>query len=356
LWPLNNNSDDLTTLHVLLAGPEGTPYSSGLFHLHLTIPPTYPQSPPTAAFKTKLWHPNIEEGTGKVCVETLKRDWRPELKLYDVLVVIGCLLVQPNPGSALNASAAEEVERGWNVFERRAKMMTNIYARVPKDLEDAVREAKARGETEGDDDRGSDAKTKVAKGKRKAVRDDDVEGENPQMGKTAKASSSKNMEPLALGTDNVFGISGLPSTSISTIMDIDTAPPSPQKHHLNSGATSFQSTSTHLTSAASESTTPPNTPPAQRKHHPKRSTTPPFSPPPLGLPSMTALFSEKSEKAISAPLYLFWYKSFQTEKTPERLAREKVEHRRLKAAGWNLKLYNKGFGSGVREKRGLGRL
>jgi ubiquitin-conjugating enzyme E2 S len=51
------------------------------------MPDDYPKSPPKATFKTRIWHPNVEESTGAVCVNTLKRDWKSTLTLKDVLVV-----------------------------------------------------------------------------------------------------------------------------------------------------------------------------------------------------------------------------------------------------------------------------
>lgn len=73
--------DDLTELVVLLVGPEGTPYSQGIWKLALKIPEDYPKTPPKAYFKTRIWHPNVEENSGSVCVDTLKRDWTPTLTL-----------------------------------------------------------------------------------------------------------------------------------------------------------------------------------------------------------------------------------------------------------------------------------
>lgn len=51
------------------------------------MPEDYPRSPPKASFRTRIWHPNVEESTGSVCVDTLKRDWEAKLTLKDVLVV-----------------------------------------------------------------------------------------------------------------------------------------------------------------------------------------------------------------------------------------------------------------------------
>lgn len=79
--------DDLTQVNVLLTGPPGTPYSEGLWRLHLKVPEDYPNSPPKATFRTRIWHPNVEELSGAVCVDTLKRDWEPKLTLRDVLIV-----------------------------------------------------------------------------------------------------------------------------------------------------------------------------------------------------------------------------------------------------------------------------
>ncbi|KAH3002183.1 hypothetical protein KXV72_004223 [Aspergillus fumigatus] len=149
LFPTEESSDDLTQLTTLLAGPQGTPYSQGLWRLHLKMPEDYPKSPPKATFKTRIWHPNVEESTGAVCVDTLKRDWKSTLTLKDVLVTISCLLIYPNPDSALNSTAGALLQEDYDAFARQAKLMTSIHAPVPPDLRNAVVEAKSRGEEPG---------------------------------------------------------------------------------------------------------------------------------------------------------------------------------------------------------------
>ncbi|MCJ1281634.1 hypothetical protein MMC26_000955 [Xylographa opegraphella] len=138
--------DDLTQLSVLLTGPQGTPYAAGVWKLHLKIPHDYPNSAPKASFRTKMWHPNVEESTGSVCVETLKRDWQPKLTLRDILMTISCLLIQPNPDSALNAAAGKLLQEDYEAFSRQAKLMTSIHAPIPTSLRDAVAAARSRGE------------------------------------------------------------------------------------------------------------------------------------------------------------------------------------------------------------------
>ncbi|KAI5369939.1 Putative ubiquitin-conjugating enzyme E2, ubiquitin-conjugating enzyme/RWD [Septoria linicola] len=137
-------ADDLTQLNVLLAGPTHTPFAAGLWRLHLSLPDDYPQTPPTASFRTKIFHPNVNQH-GQICVETLKRDWDSKLTLRDVLVTISCLLIQPNPDSALNAEAGALIQQDYASFAQRAELMTSIHAAIPASLSEAVREAQNRG-------------------------------------------------------------------------------------------------------------------------------------------------------------------------------------------------------------------
>ena len=160
-------SADITQLDILLAGPDGTPYAKGVWRLHLKFPGDYPASPPKASFRTKLWHPNVDESTGSVCVDTLKRDWASsstssstsasstsksktdDLRLRHILVTVSCLLIQPNPDSALNGAAAKLFQEDFATFRRQVELMTSIHAGVPFRMRKAVSEAKARGEDPG---------------------------------------------------------------------------------------------------------------------------------------------------------------------------------------------------------------
>ncbi|KAJ5578018.1 Ubiquitin-conjugating enzyme E2 [Penicillium hispanicum] len=139
-------ADDLSQLTVLLTGPQGTPYSQGLWRLHLKMPEDYPHSPPKATFRTRIWHPNVEEQSGAVCVDTLKRDWQSKLTLRDVLITISCLLIHPNPDSALNSESGTLLREDYEAFAHQAKLMTSIHAPIPGDQKHAVHKAKYRGE------------------------------------------------------------------------------------------------------------------------------------------------------------------------------------------------------------------
>ncbi|KAF2639863.1 UBC-like protein [Massarina eburnea CBS 473.64] len=235
LFPPAGASDpysDLTSLDILLAGPVGTPYVNGVWRLHLDIPPTYPTAPPTATFRTPLWHPNIDEKSGAVCVETLKRDWSSSLKLRDVLVTISCLLIQPNPASALNEDAGKLASEDWDSFCRRATLMTKIHAAVPASMAVEVKEAQSRGEEKQEKGEALEAEAKVnGKGKAKlgakstptASKLKGSSAEDEENLKSVRVTVGAESDPeddwipgpieapktVAKGRDNVFGIRGL---------------------------------------------------------------------------------------------------------------------------------------------------
>lgn len=47
---------------------------------------SFPDTPPKGYFNTKIFHPNVSS-IGEICVNTLKKDWKPELGIEHVLLV-----------------------------------------------------------------------------------------------------------------------------------------------------------------------------------------------------------------------------------------------------------------------------
>ncbi|OAL33422.1 hypothetical protein AYO20_07278 [Fonsecaea nubica] len=184
--------DDLSQLVICITGAEGTPYAEGLWRLHLKMPHDYPKSPPKATFQTRIYHPNVDPTTGAVCLETLKRDWDPKLTLKDILITISCLLIQPNPDSALNAAAGAQIQEDYDTFSTQARLMTRIHAPIPKHLSDAVQEAKRRGEE-------SEQELKEKRSSRGTSAEDDTKENAPGLSSAVtKDATSASKEKRAL--------------------------------------------------------------------------------------------------------------------------------------------------------------
>ena len=123
------NEDDITDIQATITGPEGTPYEGGHFKMKIVLGDSFPSGPPKGFFLTKIFHPNVRPGSGAICVNTLKKDWKPEYGIEHVLTVCKCLLIQPNAESALNEEAGKMLLEAYEDFSTRAKMMTELWAK-----------------------------------------------------------------------------------------------------------------------------------------------------------------------------------------------------------------------------------
>ncbi|KAM4703812.1 ubiquitin-conjugating enzyme E2 S [Rhinophrynus dorsalis] len=121
------NEEDITDVQVSIEGPEGTPYAGGIFRMKLILGKDFPAAPPKGYFLTKIFHPNVSTN-GEICVNVLKKDWKAELGIRHVLLTIKCLLIHPNPESALNEEAGRLLLENYEEYASRAKLMTEIHA------------------------------------------------------------------------------------------------------------------------------------------------------------------------------------------------------------------------------------
>ncbi|XP_067834827.1 ubiquitin-conjugating enzyme E2 S [Heptranchias perlo] len=122
------NEEDITDLQATIEGPDGTPYAGGVFKMKLVLGKDFPAAPPKAYFITKIFHPNVSP-SGEICVNVLKKDWTAELGIRHILLTIKCLLIHPNPESALNEEAGRLLLEEYDEYASRARLLTEIHAR-----------------------------------------------------------------------------------------------------------------------------------------------------------------------------------------------------------------------------------
>jgi ubiquitin-conjugating enzyme E2 S len=127
---LFENEDSVSNIYAAIEGPGGTPYEGGYFRIMLKMDRDFPHSPPKGYFLTKIFHPNVSS-KGEICVNTLKKDWKPELGIKHILLTIKCLLIVPNPESALNEEAGKLLLECYEDYAKQARLLTSIHAVYP---------------------------------------------------------------------------------------------------------------------------------------------------------------------------------------------------------------------------------
>uniref|UniRef100_A0A8C2CQ89 Ubiquitin-conjugating enzyme E2 N-like n=1 Tax=Cyprinus carpio TaxID=7962 RepID=A0A8C2CQ89_CYPCA len=108
--------------HVVIAGPQDSPFEGGTFKLELFLPEEYPMAAPKVRFMTKIYHPNVDK-LGRICLDILKDKWSPALQIRTVLLSIQALLSAPNPDDPLANDVAEQ----WKSNEAQAIETGCIY-------------------------------------------------------------------------------------------------------------------------------------------------------------------------------------------------------------------------------------
>ncbi|KIK57550.1 hypothetical protein GYMLUDRAFT_263047 [Collybiopsis luxurians FD-317 M1] len=126
---IQDNDDDSNILDVvgIIEGPEGTPYAGGYFRVKFLFTPEFPASPPKCTMITKIFHPNVSS-SGEICVNTLKRDWKSTYGIEHILVTVKCLLIYPNPESALDEEAGKLLLEDYQAYASRARLITSVHA------------------------------------------------------------------------------------------------------------------------------------------------------------------------------------------------------------------------------------
>ncbi|CAH3022215.1 unnamed protein product [Porites evermanni] len=108
--------------------PENAPYSKGAFKIEINFPAEYPFKPPKITFKTKIYHPNIDE-KGQVCLPIISpENWKPAIRTDKVIQALVALIHDPEPEHPLRGDLAEEYIKDRKKFNKTAEEFTKKYA------------------------------------------------------------------------------------------------------------------------------------------------------------------------------------------------------------------------------------
>lgn len=108
--------------------PDCAPYDKGAFRIELVFPAEYPFKPPKITFKTKIYHPNIDEN-GQVCLPIISVDnWKPATRTENVITSLISMVNCPQPEHPLRADLAEEYSKDRAKFMKNAEEYTRKHS------------------------------------------------------------------------------------------------------------------------------------------------------------------------------------------------------------------------------------
>eukprot|EP01025_Chloroclados_australasicus_P047738 TRINITY_DN5384_c1_g2_i1.p2 TRINITY_DN5384_c1_g2~~TRINITY_DN5384_c1_g2_i1.p2 ORF type:complete len:265 (+),score=50.11 TRINITY_DN5384_c1_g2_i1:327-1121(+) len=121
--------DKIDEFFIWFSGPKDSPYEGGVWKIHVELPDQYPYKSPSIGFVDRIYHPNVDETAGSVCLDVINQTWSPMFDLINVFeVFLPQLLLYPNPTDPLNGEAAALLMREPDAYKKKVKEYVRKYA------------------------------------------------------------------------------------------------------------------------------------------------------------------------------------------------------------------------------------
>ncbi|EGV66084.1 hypothetical protein CANTEDRAFT_112946 [Yamadazyma tenuis ATCC 10573] len=121
--------DNIQQMYVLFEGPEDTPYKGGTWRVRVELPDQYPIKSPSIGFINKIFHPNIDESSGSVCLDVINQTWSPMFGLLNVFEnFLPHLLRYANPSDPLNTDASNLMSRDEQLYTQKVREYVAKFA------------------------------------------------------------------------------------------------------------------------------------------------------------------------------------------------------------------------------------
>jgi len=183
--------DSPSEFFVKFHGPKDSYYEGGIWKLRVGLPANYPYKSPSIGFCNTIFHPNVDEASGSVCLDVINQAWSPMFELVNVFAVfLPQLLLYPNPSDPLNGAAAALMMKDKKAYETKVREYVKRCAMVDFSL----------------------------------ASDDDEEEEEEDEKSSSHSASSSSPSPSpskSSSTNQSNGVNGIHSSTVTPDVDLD---------------------------------------------------------------------------------------------------------------------------------------
>jgi ubiquitin-conjugating enzyme E2 H len=123
-------NDELKTFVLVLKSPDEGYYKGFAWRIRFEIPNEYPFKSPSVGFvKDKIFHPNVDEASGTICLDVLNKNWSPACTIRHLIEdILPLFLISPNPNDPLNGDASVLLKNSPTNFEKKVQEHSKKFA------------------------------------------------------------------------------------------------------------------------------------------------------------------------------------------------------------------------------------
>ncbi|XP_068809534.1 ubiquitin-conjugating enzyme E2 U isoform X3 [Struthio camelus] len=113
-------SDNFLEWLAEIQGLKDSLWEGAVLQLSLTYSEKYNDVPPTVKFNTIPFHPNVDQYSGRPCIDFLDNpeEWKEKLTISNILLAIQVMLSNPVTENAVNVEAAEMLKNNMPLYRQ----------------------------------------------------------------------------------------------------------------------------------------------------------------------------------------------------------------------------------------------
>lgn len=121
---------DIKSFICNVKGPADSPFEGYEYDVRFTVSEQFPFKSPSVGFVQRIYHPNVDELSGSICLDSLNKTWSPAFTLMNIVEAqLPFLMQYPNAADPFNREAAAVLARSEDAYKEYAKQHCKKHAR-----------------------------------------------------------------------------------------------------------------------------------------------------------------------------------------------------------------------------------